>query len=69
MEITYTVTGMTCDHCASAVRSEVGEVPGVTGVAVDLPSGAVTVTSETTPDEDAVREAVAEAGYELVGRS
>jgi len=61
----YTVTGMTCQHCVSAVTGEVAGLPGVTGVQVDLPSGGLTVTSDTPVDDDAVRAAVEEAGYEL----
>ena len=30
------VTGMTCDHCASAVRAEISKLPGVTGIDVDV---------------------------------
>jgi copper chaperone len=63
---TYTVTGMTCGHCVNAVSTEVGQIPGVTGVQVDLASGAVTVTSEQPLDDEAVRAAVDEAGYQLV---
>ncbi len=63
---TYTVTGMTCGHCVNAVSSEVGKLPGVSDVAVDLATGTVTVTSETPLDPQAVRAAVDEAGYELV---
>lgn len=63
---TYTVTGMTCGHCVNSVSTEVGQIPGVTGVQVDLASGAVTVSSERPLDDDAVRAAVDEAGYELV---
>jgi copper ion binding protein len=62
---TYTVTGMTCEHCVGAVREEVGRIPGVTGVVVDLPTGRVTVTSESQVDVEAVRAMVDEAGYEL----
>ena len=62
---TYTVTGMTCEHCVGAVREEVGRIPGVTDVAVDLPSGVVTVTSEQPVSADQVRAMVDEAGYEL----
>ncbi|MGY1696031.1 heavy-metal-associated domain-containing protein [Geodermatophilus sp. SYSU D00814] len=64
----YTVTGMTCQHCVAAVTEEVGDLPGVTGVQVDLSSGGLTVTSETPVDDDAVRAAVEEAGYELAAR-
>ncbi|MGO1050577.1 heavy-metal-associated domain-containing protein [Crossiella sp. CA198] len=62
---TYTVTGMTCQHCVSSVTEELSEVAGVTGVAVDLPTGAVTVTSERELTAAEVQAAVTEAGYQL----
>jgi copper chaperone len=65
----YTVTGMTCAHCVNAVTEEVTEIPGVTEVAIDLPSGRLTVTSDQPVDGDDVRAAVEEAGYAVVGRS
>ena len=64
---TYTVVGMTCGHCVNAVSGEVSSLPGVTDVEVDLDSGRLTVTSDTPMDDDAVRAAVDEAGYELAG--
>ena len=64
----YTVVGMTCGHCVSAVTEEVSQLPGVTGVDVDLDSGGLTVTSEAPIEETAVRAAVEEAGYEVAGR-
>lgn len=65
---TYTVSGMTCGHCAQSVTEEVSEVPGVTDVNVDLPTGKVTVTSDQPVPADQVRAAVTEAGYELVSQ-
>ena len=62
---TYVVEGMTCDHCVRAVQSEVGKVPGVASVAVDLAAGRVTVQSQEPVDPAAVRAAVEEAGFEL----
>jgi copper chaperone len=59
------VIGMTCGHCVSAVTEEVSEVPGVTGVDVDLAAGRVTITSESGFDLDEVEAAIAEAGYSL----
>ena len=67
MDAVYRVAGMTCGQCAGAVSAEVGEVPGVTRVRVNLASGAVTVTSDSPLDDGAVRAAVAEAGYEVAG--
>ena len=64
---TYTVKGMTCGHCVQSVTEEVSGVPGVTEVDVDLASGKVTVSSEQPVDDAAVRAAVSEAGYAVVG--
>ena len=64
---TYTVTGMSCQHCVDAVTAEVGRISGVEQVQVDLPAGAVTVTSAAPLDRDAVRSAIDEAGYDLAG--
>jgi copper chaperone len=63
---TYTVTGMTCQHCVASVTEELSELDGVTEVAVDLTTGAVTVDSSTQLDMAAIKAAVGEAGYELV---
>lgn len=64
---TYTVRGMTCDHCVRAVTAEVSAVDGVTAVEVDLATGRVEVTSVAPVDEAALRAAVDEAGYEVAG--
>ena len=64
---TYDVTGMTCDHCARAVRQEVGALPGVTEVHVEVATGDVTVTSDRPLARDEVAGAVDEAGYQLAG--
>jgi copper chaperone len=61
---TYNVTGMSCEHCVAAVTAEIGELPGVSGVEVDLSSGAVIVSGDDV-DRAAVRGAVQAAGYEL----
>ncbi|MEU3307039.1 heavy-metal-associated domain-containing protein [Nocardiopsis sp. NPDC055551] len=61
----YTVEGMSCGHCVGSVTEEVGAVPGVTGVEVDLESKKVTVTGEGPIDDAAVRAAIDEAGYEV----
>ncbi len=62
---TFHVDGMTCAHCVGAVTREVSALPGVTGVRIDLPSGAVSVESDATLAEQAIEAAVEEAGYVL----
>jgi len=64
---TFTVTGMTCGHCVAAVTEEVAKLDGVTGVDVDLASGAVTVRADGPIDPAAFAAAVDEAGYEVAG--
>lgn len=62
---TYAVTGMTCGHCASAVTDELKGIDGVREVNVDLVPGgasAVTVTSDTPLDPEAIAAALDEAG-------
>jgi copper chaperone len=63
MEITYTVSGMSCGHCKAAVESEVGQVPGVESVSADVDSKLVVVRGEGL-DDTALRAAIDEAGYE-----
>ncbi|MBA2573334.1 MAG: heavy-metal-associated domain-containing protein [Nocardioidaceae bacterium] len=62
---TYTVTGMTCGHCVSSVTEEVQEIPGIESVDVVLETGALTVTSSQPVDDEAVKAAVEDAGYQL----
>ena len=62
---TFTVVGMTCDHCVRAVEGEVAKIDGVESVDVDLDSGTVTVESDAPIDEGTFAAAVDEAGYEV----
>ncbi|CAM5472436.1 heavy-metal-associated domain-containing protein [Streptomyces californicus] len=63
----YQVKGMTCGHCEGAVSEEISEIAGVTSVTAVAATGLVTVLSKAPLAEDAVRAAVDEAGYELLG--
>lgn len=62
-ELAYTVAGMSCAHCTAAVTEELERVSGVSAVEVDLDTKLVVVRGEGVSD-DAVREAIREAGYE-----
>jgi copper chaperone len=67
---TYIVSGMTCGHCVAAVTQEITALDGVSAVEIDLVAGGdsrITVTGTAPQAEDAVRAAVREAGYDLVG--
>ena len=62
--ITYSVPGISCGHCRTAITDEVSAVPGATGVDVDLAGKVVTVTGAGV-DDAAVRDAIDEAGYDV----
>ena len=63
---TYTVDGMSCQHCVDAITGEVTQVSGVAGVVVDLGAKTVTVAGEPL-DDAAIRAAIDEAGYTVRG--
>ncbi|MFB7598420.1 heavy-metal-associated domain-containing protein [Streptomyces sp. NPDC056160] len=65
----YKVSGMSCGHCEGSVSAEISELPGVGAVKAVASTGEVTVVSATPLEEAAVRAAVDEAGFELVGRA
>ena len=64
---TFSVSGMTCEHCVRAVKQEVGDISGVTQVEVELgtPSTVTVQSTEPISHQDLV-EAIDEAGYEVV---
>ena len=68
--VELSINRMTCGHCVASVTEELSEVPGVLNVEVILNSGATskaTVVTNTELDDNALRDAVSEAGFELVG--
>lgn len=62
-QMTYSVPGMSCEHCRAAVECEVGAVPGVALVEVDLGSKLVQVTGDGFAEAD-IRRAIDEAGFD-----
>ena len=63
-DLIYSVPGVSCEHCRTSIENEVGAVAGVESVEVDLERGVVTVRGRDVND-DAVRAAIDEAGYEV----
>jgi copper ion binding protein len=59
---TYSVPGISCDHCKHAIETEVGLVAGVSAVVVDVDSKSVRVEGG---EDTAIRAAIDEAGYEV----
>jgi copper chaperone CopZ len=62
-ELTYSVSGVSCEHCRTSITTEVSQVDGVGVVEVDLDAKRVVVRGDGL-DDAAVRAAIDEAGYE-----
>lgn len=60
---TYSVPGISCGHCKTAIEGEVSKVPGVSRVEVDIDAKTVEVDGDAA--DDAIVAAIDEAGYEV----
>jgi copper chaperone len=65
-QITYSVPGISCEHCRTAISNEVGAVAGVETVEVDLDRKLVAVLGHALVDAQ-LRAAIDEAGYDVEG--
>jgi copper chaperone len=63
-QLTYFVPGVSCGHCSAAITAEVEKLAGVSSVDVDLEAKRVAVAGAEL-DDDAVRAAIDEAGYDV----
>ena len=63
-DLSYSVPGVSCEHCRVAITSEVEQIAGVKSVDVDLEAKRVTVAGEEL-DDGAIRAAIDEAGYDI----
>lgn len=70
MTTTVKISGMTCGHCVDAVTEELSALDGVEKVTVDLVNGGVSrarITTTGPVHESEISEAIAEAGYVMLG--
>jgi copper chaperone len=63
-QLTYSVPGVSCEHCRAAITPEVEKVAGVSVVGVDIDARRVSVTGDAL-DDAAIRAAIDEAGYDV----
>ena len=66
-ETVFSVPAMTCRHCIRAISAQVRDVKGV--VALEADTTTRTIRVQGAADPDAVRSAIAAAGYEAVAVS
>jgi copper chaperone len=59
------IKGMSCQHCAKAVKKALEEIDGITDVAVDLATGEATFDEAHPVDKELMREKIKKAGFTL----
>lgn len=67
MKKKISIEGMSCGHCANHVKVALEELEGVTGVSVNLEGKHALVDLSADVSDEAIKAAVEEAGYEVVG--
>lgn len=65
--VTYKVNGMSCNHCKKSVETNLGQLPGVSAVSVDLAAGTVCVQGTASADE--LKRIVEQLGFEFGGQA
>jgi len=63
---TYSVKGMTCEHCVMHVKKALEQVEGVHQVEVSLEKNQATITFDDRFQFSEAQKAVSEAGYQLL---
>lgn len=66
MTKTIGIEGMACGHCSARVQKTLEQLQGVECVSVSLEEKKATITTNGEIKEDVIRQAIAEAGYEVV---
>ncbi len=67
MEKTILIEGMSCNHCKMHVEEALSRLAGVKSAVVDLKAKNARVVLDASVTDDALKDAVAEAGYEVTG--
>jgi copper ion binding protein len=60
------IEGMSCAHCVNHVETALKEICGIQSVTVDLGGKVAVVELAHEVDDNKIREAVSEAGYDVV---
>ncbi len=65
IEQIYRVPDVSCDHCVRAITDELGKLPGIQNVGVDLKTKLVTVQHDGSVSDAELRAGIEEAGYDI----
>jgi copper ion binding protein len=66
MKTVLKIDGMSCDHCVKHVKDALEEISGVASAKVSLDDNSADVEHDAAVTLAAMKEAVTEAGYEVV---
>ena len=66
MKKTIRIEGMSCGHCTARVAKALDALEGISSVSVDLDSGTAVVEAADTVTDEAIIEAVDDAGYDVL---
>lgn len=66
MQVILSVEGMKCGKCVDKIEKFVGEIEGVQMIEVNLEHKNVKVEFENPANESSIREAILDAGFEVL---
>ena len=62
---TVAIKGMSCPHCVASTKKALEDIPGVSGVEVNLDKGEASYEGDVK--EETVKEAITKIGFEVIG--
>lgn len=65
MKKTIYIDGMSCGHCTARVKAALEQLNGVSSVEVELEAKRAVVETDGSVADNAIRDAVDEAGYDV----
>lgn len=61
--VTYTIPGITCNHCIHTITSEVSEIEGIHNVSADLDKKQVEISFDAPATEEQIIALLKEINY------
>ena len=69
MDSVLKVKGMSCQHCVMSVTKALNQLDGIKNIQIDLAKGEVRFDNTKSVASDRIRNAITDAGYEVVAQS
>lgn len=61
--VTFSIPGISCNHCVHTIKTEVGEMPGVSSVDANPENKQATVSFDDPATEDGIRALLTQINY------